>query len=606
MAALEAAVERLTGELDAVAYRLAAIEDRFAGRPERLQATLSVAAPVPSPLPQLAEPAPVPPLPPESTDDAPMELVLPDRHVVLRFVTLGGRSLMALGGAYLLRAFTDAGTLAPLVGVGLGLLYAATWLLLAQRSGAAGRPRSAAFHGLAATAIAFPLLWEATGRLAILTPAVAAALVAGCALGGLGVAARHEVRVLAWSTTLLGLAVCIGLLFRTHALVAFTTALLALGLLVLWATYRRGWKVLRWLGTLAVDGTMVVCLVLALRTTPPDWLPRAAVLALLLAFAALYLAWLARRTLGPEPEVGGFEVVQMVVAVAVGIGGAARLVSGPLAWVLGAVVLLLAVGAYLCAFRSPLPDRDYRPGLLLYSSVGAVLTLVALRLLLPPPGVLLAVGGLGLAAAWLGIALRRRLLEAQGAFFAFVLALQSGLLHQAGDALFAAGDQTWARLSVPGLAALAVVVACRGILLRRPADESDRWVRWSSNFARLALTALLSAGVGALVSELLSGPLAGAPGPEADRGALAALRTSILGLAAVVLALLGRWPRVREAAWLVYPVLAVGGLKFLLDDLPNGRAGTLFVSLVVLGGALLVVSRLSAAGDARRAAAPEG
>ena len=73
------------------------------------------------------------------------------------------------------------------------------------------------------------------------------------------------------------------------------------------------------------------------------------------------------------------------------------------------------------------------------------------------------------------------------------------------------------------------------------------------------------------------------------------MRTTILALAAVVLALLGRVPRLREAGWLVYPTLAVGGLKFFLDDLPNGRAGTLFVSLLVLGGALLLVSRLGAA-----------
>lgn len=583
IALLEATVEKLTGELGSLAERLSALEAEVDERP---RPALPVTSEAP---PELALP----------------ELAIPDRPTFLRLVTLAGRSLMALGGAYLLRALTDAGTLAPPVGVGLGLLYAAIWLALARRSGARDRPRSATFHGLTATAIAFPLVWEATGRLAVLSPSVAALLLIGFAVGGLRVAARQDVRLLAWSTTLFGIGVGAGLLFRTHALLAFGTALLVLGALVLWATYRRGWTVLRWLGTFLVDGVLLLCLILAIRTSPPpDWLPRFAVLLTLLGFAALYLAALARRTLGPDPKVGSFEVAQMVIAVAVGIGGAARLATGPLAWTLGAVVLALAVGAYACAFRAPLPERDYRPGLLLYSSLGAVLTLIALRLLLPPPGALLAVGGLGLAAAWLGISLRRRVLEAQAAFFAFVLAIQSGLLRQAADVLFAAGDQTWARLSAPGLAALAVVVACRGILLRRPADESDRWVRWSSHFARIALTALLLAGAGAVVSELLAGPLAGAPGPEADRGALAALRTTVLALAAVVLALIGRWPRLREAAWLVYPVLVVGGLKFLLDDLPNGRAGTLFVSLVVLGGALLAVSRLGGAGEGRRANLP--
>ena len=612
MAVLEAAVERLTGELGAVAQRLSALEARVAeGAPQAaLSASPEAVAAILSQPPSAPTAAIAPPPPAQEIEqDIPLELAIPDRHTLLRFVTLGGRSLMVLGGAYLLRAMAgtgagDSGTLSPAVGVGLGLLYAAAWLLFAHRAAVAGRPRSAVFHGLTATAIAFPLIWEATGRLAVLPATLAAVLLVGFACAGLGVAARHGVSVLAWATTVLGVGVAAGLLFRTHALIAFGAALLAVGALVLWATYRRHWKVLRWLGTLAVDGVVLVCLGLASRKAPPDWLPSSALLALLLAFAALYLAWLARRTLGPEARVGGFEIFQMVVAVAVGIGGAARLASGPFAWVLGALVLALAVAAYACGFRAPLPEQDYRPGLLLYSSLGAMLSLVALRLLLPPAGGLLAVAALALAAAWLGISLRRRLLEAQAAFFAFVLAVQAGLLHQEADALFAAGDQVWAKFSIPGLAALAVAMACRGILLRRPADESDRWVRWASNFARLALTALLLAGVGAVVSELLAGPLAAAPGPEADRGALAALRTTVLGLAAVMLALLGRWPRLHEAAWLVYPVLAVGGLKFVLDDLPNGRAGTLFVSLVVLGGALLAVSRLSTAGDGRSADPP--
>ena len=603
IAVLEATVERLTGELDSVAARLLALEAQVGGRSQSV-----LAAEMPQPAPSAAL-APMPSPAQEIEQEIPLELAIPDRHTLLRFVTLGGRSLMVLSGAYLLRAMTgtgtgDAGTLSPAVGVGLGLLYAAACLLFAHRAAVAGRPRSALFHGLTATAIAFPLIWEATGRLAVLPATLAAVLLVGFAFGGLGVAARHRLGLLAWATTLLGLAVGAGLLFRTHALIAFGAALLALGALVLWATYRQELKVLRWLGTLGVDGVLLVCLGLAARNSPPDWLPSSAVLALLLVFAALYLVWLARRTLGPDPRVGGFEALQMMVAVAVGIGGAARFATGALAWALGAVVVALALGAYACAFRAPLPDRDHRPGLLLYSSLGAVLALIALRLLVPPPGALLAVGGLCLAAAWLGISLRRRVLEAQAAFFALVLAVQSGLLRQAADALFAAGDQIWARLSPTGLAALAVVVACRAILLRRPADETDRWVRWASNFARLALTALLLAGVGAVASELLAGPLAGAPGPEADRGALAALRTAILGLAAVVLALLGRLPRLREAAWLVYPVLVVGGLKFLADDLPNGRAGTLFVSLVVLGGALLAVSRLSVTAERPRVDRP--
>ncbi len=107
MAVLEAAVERLTGELDKVTSRLAALEARVG---EGLSAS------------PMASPASPNPPDAETLAEIPPELAIPDRHTLLRFVTLGGRSLMALGGAYLLRAFTeagDAGTLQPSVGVGL-------------------------------------------------------------------------------------------------------------------------------------------------------------------------------------------------------------------------------------------------------------------------------------------------------------------------------------------------------------------------------------------------------------------------------------------------------------------------------------------------------
>src|SRR5580765_1248525 len=51
---------------------------------------------------------------------------------------LVGRTLVVLGGAYLLRALTETHVLPASAGVGLGLLYGAPWLLLASRSAARG------------------------------------------------------------------------------------------------------------------------------------------------------------------------------------------------------------------------------------------------------------------------------------------------------------------------------------------------------------------------------------------------------------------------------------------------------------------------------------
>jgi hypothetical protein len=43
---------------------------------------------------------------------------------------------------------------------------------------------------------------------------------------------------------------------------------------------------------------------------------------------------------------------------------------------------------------------------------------------------------------------------------------------------------------------------------------------------------------------------------------------------------------------LVYPVLALGAAKFVIDDFIAGRAATLFVTLAVYGCALLMLARM--------------
>ena len=68
-----------------------------------------------------------------------------------------GRTFVALGGAYLLRALTDAAVVPLPQGTALGLAYAAGWLAMSDRAGAANRRTSAVFHGLVATIIAVPV-----------------------------------------------------------------------------------------------------------------------------------------------------------------------------------------------------------------------------------------------------------------------------------------------------------------------------------------------------------------------------------------------------------------------------------------------------------------
>jgi hypothetical protein len=109
---------------------------------------------------------------------------------------------------------------------------------------------------------------------------------------------------------------------------------------------------------------------------------------------------------------------------------------------------------------------------------------------------------------------------------------------------------------------------------------------------RAAVGAVLTWSLGGLVAMQLA-VLAAAPGPAADAALLATGRTLVVvALAALLGWAAHRWS-LAELSWLVYALLAMGGLKLLAEDLRHGRAVTLFVSLALYGGALAIVPRLT-------------
>jgi hypothetical protein len=83
-----------------------------------------------------------------------------------------------------------------------------------------------------------------------------------------------------------------------------------------------------------------------------------------------------------------------------------------------------------------------------------------------------------------------------------------------------------------------------------------------------------------------------------DAGVAAVVRTAILAALAIGLALAARrwaWP---ELGWLVYPLVALGGVKLILQDLRVGRPATLVLSLALYGAVLVLAPRLLRPGRA--------
>jgi hypothetical protein len=102
----------------------------------------------------------------------------------------------------------------------------------------------------------------------------------------------------------------------------------------------------------------------------------------------------------------------------------------------------------------------------------------------------------------------------------------------------------------------------------------------------LACVSIVAAGALAVLG------LALVVAPDGEPGRTAAVRGAVLAAASVLLASLRRLPTLAPLARLTYPVLAVAGLKLLIDDLPHGRPSTLVATFVLYGAALIIVPRI--------------
>lgn len=498
-----------------------------------------------------------------------------------------GRTLMVLGGAFLLRAVTETDALPDAAGVALGFAYALVWLVLAYRA-AERTDHSAAFHALAYTLIAFPLVVEAVLRFAVLTPTTAAVAMAVLAGLGLLVAAQRRLRSAAWFVSLGAVGAASLLLMADGRRVPDVVVLLLVGTATLQLSYLRPWRLLPWLTAAAAD---LAVLVPAIMLAFERWQGSPyTVLGLQLVAVALYLGSFAVRSRRPGWKPRLFEMLQTAAVLAVAWGGAlwvAGLVPST-ARTVALVGLALALASFAAAAGMARHRREHRPAFLYYAAVGCPLLLGGSALLLSSPAEALLWAALTVIVGLVSVRASSVTLALVATVFALAAAVTSGLLTHAVHSHAAPASVAWPGLGIPALVVLAAVVATA--LLPYP-RRSAFW-RGAAVLPGLVLTVLIALGVGSLVTELAAPLVAGTPGGDVDAGALAALRTAVLAVLAVLAATAGQWQRLRTARWLVYPLLGLGALKMLVEDLPHGRPTTLFAGLAVYGAALIAAPRL--------------
>ncbi len=510
-------------------------------------------------------------------------------------LSLLGRTMLVLAGAFVLRALTDAGMLPGWPGVVLGFVYAGTWVAAADRAGARGRRASAVFHLVAAMVIGFPLLYEAATRFRLLSPVASAAMLTAFTGVGLAIAARRRYEILAWLLSLGGVATAVALMAASGRIAPALAYLVLLGITTSWIGYVRDWHGVRWPVAIAADLGVVA---LALRALQPGTAaegPGTAIV-LQLALAALYLGSFATRTLLLNRDVNDFEVVQTMGVLIAGLGGACYTVSlagaGELALGLSSITLGLASYAVAFAFVER-RQRERVANCAFYTSVGLVFLMVGTGFALPSAALPIGWSVLAIAAGWVARTFGRRMLAVHATAFAIAAAVASGLLHHAADALFSP-SQTWTAASGSAVLAAGSMALTAWAVSRIP----PFWA--AERVPRVLLYIALAGGVAGLLVEWIAAAAAGAPSGAASPGAVATVRTAVLTAGAVVLAWLGRREAWIEARWLAYPMLVAVGLKILLEDLPRSRPATLFLAFALYGASLILVPRIR-----RREAPPD-
>jgi len=569
---LQARVEELAEALERVERRLDDLEGREEARAE--------APPADPPLAReaLAEEVSAPALP----------------SLTAGAIPLVGRTLVVLGGAYLFRAATASAVVPALAGAAAGFVYAAWWLVQADRSAAAGQRLSAVFHAIAAAAIAYPLIWETTVHFQLLpAPAAAAALVLFLDLA-IVVAWRRGLEGIAWTVLLATLVTTTGLIFATNEYTVFAVALLFVAVPVEAIAARDRWLGLRWPVAIALD-LAVLMLAAAVRSdgSPEAYtaaLPGRAI-AVGLALPLLYLTSVGARTLGRARTITPFELAQATMALLIGFGGVLRVIAvtdadpvpvGIAAGLLGAICYAVAFGSI---------DRSLGRGRNFYGYTTFAGLLIGL-------GTWATLAGVALSLTWsvfalLGVALGswfdRITLRVHGAVFLSAAAYASGLFAYIFQRLAADPTAGWQPVTAAAAAVAVLAAACYAIVVVVPVGGGSPWSR---RLPELVIAAVFGSSVAGLTAGWLGQSAVGGWIAASDAASVAASRTAVLALLAVLFAWAGRRRSLVELTWLVYPLLAATGLKLLLEDFRHGEPMTLFLSLAFYGGALVVTPRL--------------
>ncbi|HEY2859610.1 MAG TPA: hypothetical protein VGJ21_14415 [Terracidiphilus sp.] len=507
-------------------------------------------------------------------------------------LTVIGKALLGIAGAYLLRAVASSGAVPRSIVASVAVVYAMAWLFVAVRKavGSLSGILYAATSGL----ILAPMLWEMCLRFQAMPPTVAAtvlaayvALIALLARGARGAAA---ITVAYACSAVTALALSIG----THSMASFTVILLVIVAIGELRKICEGAFPAAPLVYLAADIGMWALLFIyrAPAETRPEYpaLNSLAVVAAPLLLFAIHLAGIAIHTLSRRRAITILDALQAMAAFVLVVCASIWLAPNMSRGFLGVLCVGLAAACYwliLGPFRRTASQRNAR----ILGTWGVALFFGSAFLLLLSPVAAVVLGIFAAAAMHASQRFSYPALAIHGVLLTAVAMSASGALEYAAHCMVGSIPvlPNWAVLMSSVLAMLAYVICAIG----SAGEGRNLIVRViAASFATVATSALL---IGVLVG-------ASAPLFVLDLFHVAVLRTVALCGLALLLAIAGSRLRRVEVAWMSYVLVAFVTAKLLFEDLRHGRLEFAAVSIGLVAITLILVPRIT--GRSRSRSAP--
>lgn len=510
-----------------------------------------------------------------------------DSHIAaaLSTPTLVGRSFLVLAGAFLLRVLTEREVVAPGIGVTLGVAYAVTWIAMAAHAARRGSRASSAFYAVCSAVIAGPLLFEAATSFAVLSAAVAIVVLAVVTAAGLIVAVRWRLEASAWVFVVTCLVTAAAVATARPPGETATAVVVVLGVAVLWCGPRLRWTGLVWVTALSADLAVLRLTTMACAAgdlpTPVGPIHPAVVASIQAVLVAGFVGTSVVRALRGRIRTGVFDFVQTAAVWLVGWGGALRLAEMH-DWPVGGLAVI-AVGGGAAAYGGAFSVVDRRQGrnaaFVYLSSLGLGLVLVGMPEVAGGTTAVLW-SSLAVAAAATGVRWDRVTLRVHATVLAAASWIAGGVVSEVSNDLARGGVMSITPSAETVLVAALTLGATAVIIIGRR-RRTGGWLE------RLPLAILLMMSAMVVAAEMVVAARA-----VFSHGAATGAGTVALSLVTVGLAAMAKRWEISEAGWLVYPFLALTGLRMVVRDLLSGQTLVLVVALAAYGFALIASTKL--------------